>query len=384
MHILHICNDFLGTTAHISLFKELDELGVVQTVFIPIKTGVDSNKRTIDFKTFGSSIVYSRRQSKIIKYLYGYKISKLVHDVERKVNLNEIDLIHASVMCNEGAIAYELYKKYSIPYLTAVRNTDINSYIRIFKWRCGYFKQIAENAKKIIFISSQYTHRFISILHIEDQASIQSKFMVIHNGLQDFYLDNKYENKKNIHDPIKIVVTGAFVRNKNIHTLFKAVNSLRVSGLNVELSAIGNNLATYQSDKKYANKVLSLSKNTPWFQTYEAQPKEELYKTLRSHDIFALVSFRETFGLSYLEALSQGLPIVFTRGEGFDNTYQEGLVGYSALATDSNSIARALKTIIDNYDKIVDNILHLDLSVYRWRNIAEHYLQLYNTIVNKK
>ena len=300
------------------------------------------------------------------------------------VNLDEIDLIHASVMCNEGAIAYELFKKYSIPYLTAVRNSDINSYIRIFKWRFGYFKQIAENAKKIIFISSQYTTRFISILHIENEASIQSKFMVIHNGLQDFYLDHNYENKKNIHNPVKIVITGAFVRNKNIHTLFKAVNSLRDSGVNVELSAIGNNLATYQSDKKYANKILSLSKNNPWFQTYEAQPKEELYKTLRSHDIFALVSFRETFGLSYLEALSQGLPIVFTRGEGFDNTYQEGLVGYSALATDSNSIAGALKTIIDEYDRIVDNISHLDLSVYRWRNIAERYLQLYNTIVNEK
>ena len=74
MHVLHICNDFLGTTAHISLYKELDELGVVQTVFIPIKTGVDANKRTMIFKTFGSSIVYSRRQAKINKYLYGYTI----------------------------------------------------------------------------------------------------------------------------------------------------------------------------------------------------------------------------------------------------------------------------------------------------------------------
>lgn len=147
--------------------------------------------------------------------------------------------------------------------------------------------------------------------------------------------------------------------------------------MNIELAAIGNNLATYNSEKEYADSINRLALSNNWFHTYKAQPKEELYQTLRNYDIFALVSFQETFGLSYLEALSQGLPIIFTKGEGFDNTYPEGLVGYSAIATDSRNIANAIKKMVDNYHDMVVNVSHLDLNIYKWSSIARRYKDLY-------
>ena len=377
MHILHICSEFLGTTAHISLFTELDKLGVVQTIFVPINASANSNRRTMSFQTEGSSIVLSRRQHKIHKYLYGLKIARLTKDAECSINMNDIDLIHASVMCNEGAIAYELSKKYNIPYITAVRNTDINSYMKIFRWRMGYFKKIANNAMKIIFISSQYPQRLKEAMNISENETITSKFEIIHNGLQSFYLDNINKEKHGIHNPVRVVVTGAFVKNKNIHTLFDSIRILRNEGMNIELAAIGNNLATYNSEKEYADSINRLALSNNWFHTYKAQPKEELYQTLRNYDIFALVSFQETFGLSYLEALSQGLPIIFTKGEGFDNTYPEGLVGYSAIATDRRNIANAIKKMVDNYHDMVVNVSHLDLNIYKWSSIARRYKDLY-------
>lgn len=383
MHILHVCNDFLGTTAHISLFKELDALGVVQTVFVPVKQNTDTTKRTIDFKTEGSSLVFSKPQKTYHKYMYGLKIQYLTKDIIRKVDLSQIDLIHTAILCNEGAIAYELHKKYGIPYISAVRNTDLNSYIKFFRWRIPYFKKIATNAEKIIFISSQYPQRLSEVFHLNESSEIVAKYKVIHNGLQNLYLDNKYYQERKIGNPISIVITGAFVQNKNIHGLIDAVKQLRENGYNIILSAIGNNLKSYAAEQEYADSIIEKEKNLSWFHTYPAQPKEQLCQSLREHDIFALFSFQETFGLSYLEALSQGLPIVYTNKEGFDGTYEEGLVGYGGDANDVGSMASALQKCIDNYSTLNHNLSNLNLEDFRWSNIAAVYKKLYESLLIK-
>ena len=42
-------------------------------------------------------------------------------------------------------------------------------------------------------------------------------------------------------------------------------------------------------------------------------------------------SITETFGLVYGEALSQGLLIIYTKGQGFDGQIKEKLAGYSDI-----------------------------------------------------
>lgn len=381
MHILHICNDFLGTTAHESLYSELDKLGIIQTVFVPTKKYVKRPLKKITFQTIGSDIVYSVGLSRYHKVLYGLKIKKLVKDIEKKVELASIDIIHTPILSNEGAVAYELYKVYKIPYITAVRNSDINDYFRIFKWRKPYFRRIVQEAINIIFISSRYPERLKKELHLDDR-NVESKYRIIHNGISDVFLTNKSNHTRYLKEPVKIVMTGAFGRNKNIDGLFKAVQLMRNSGFEIELSAIGNNLSTNPQEKQYAEYIRKLSKENTWFKIYDAQPREELLFSLRNYDIFALVSHHETFGLSYVEALSQGLPIVYTKGEGFDGTYKEGFVGFGACSNSPESISAAITKVINEYQSLIANISDLDLSEYSWTGIASKYFVLYKDILN--
>jgi glycosyltransferase involved in cell wall biosynthesis len=58
-------------------------------------------------------------------------------------------------------------------------------------------------------------------------------------------------------------------------------------------------------------------------------PKEKLLNNYRNSDIFIMPSYNETFGLVYIEAMSQGLPIIYTQNEGVDGYFKEGSVGYS-------------------------------------------------------
>ena len=56
-----------------------------------------------------------------------------------------------------------------------------------------------------------------------------------------------------------------------------------------------------------------------------------------------MLSIMETFGLVYAEAMSQGLPIIYTKGQGFDEQFDEGKVGYHA---DCFNIEEIVKRII--------------------------------------
>lgn len=90
-------------------------------------------------------------------------------------------------------------------------------------------------------------------------------------------------------------------------------------------------------------------------------------------DIFVMVSHSETFGLVYIEALSQGLPILYTRGQGIDGTLKEK-IGEAADSYDENSIKKAICRLIDEYEQYEP----IGKSLYRfsWDNIARDVIRL--------
>ena len=94
-------------------------------------------------------------------------------------------------------------------------------------------------------------------------------------------------------------------------------------------------------------------------------------------------SFTETFGLVYVEALSQGLPVIYTKGQGFDGQFPEGTVGYHVTPTESKDVAEKILKIAENYMKISSNCNN-GIKKYQWKMISEEYLRIYRGIINDK
>ena len=105
-------------------------------------------------------------------------------------------------------------------------------------------------------------------------------------------------------------------------------------------------------------------------------PKEKLIEQYRTHDIFVMPSFTETFGLVYAEALTQGLPVVYTKGQGFDEQFEEGTVGCHCNAFDVNDIANAIENVSMRYKEIQENCVNASLK-FRWNDICEKYQLVY-------
>lgn len=91
----------------------------------------------------------------------------------------------------------------------------------------------------------------------------------------------------------------------------------------------------------------------------------------------------ETFGLVYAEALSQGLPVIYTRGQGFDGQIPDGEVGYSVRYDDVDEIVEKIILIYNNYDSYSSKIKNY-IYKFNWENIADDYNRIYEGIVTKK
>lgn len=384
MHILHISNSYGGTKVYENLYTQLDKLGVQQTVFVPLNAANHSRvgNQMIDFQTEGSKIIYSTVLKPIHRILYMAKINAIVKDLKKSIALSDIDAIHASTLCLDGAVAYKLHLETGLPFICAIRNTDVNDYYKVFVWRKGFFSKILKAASKIVFISPKYKENFLGeIIPAKVKKEIETKVCVIPNGIGNVFLENKSTEHNTFEGVLNLIFVAAFYKGKGLVETIQAIELLRNKGYQITLNAIGRGLPNRPNDKEYMAQVDELIQGKEWVKTQPFKKPAEIIVEMRQANAFIMVSNPETFGLVYVEALSQHLPIIYAQGQGFDGYYPDGFVGYPAEAGNIESIAEKIENLIKNYTQIAENVESLQLDEdFDWCNIGKKYAAIYNSL----
>ena len=91
-------------------------------------------------------------------------------------------------------------------------------------------------------------------------------------------------------------------------------------------------------------------------------------------------SYYETFGLVYPEAMSQGLPVIYSKNQGFDGQFEEGYIGYRVDPHDPLDIAEKINKIVENYSELSQNAIQA-YKKFSWDILAEEYIAIYKSIV---
>lgn len=371
MHILQISSDFIGTKVHENLFRNLASIGVAQTVYCPVRdSNLIGNNR---FEAPHTEVVYDNVVKPFHKYACHVKHHSIFYSLQGKVDLNRIDLCHAATLFTDGGQAYIIYKKYHIPYVVAVRNTDINGFLNVRPeaWLSG--RKILLNAKRIFFISKALMDRFCGHrLIVPLLPEIENKMLLIPNGIDDYYLDHVNHE---IHSGHRVLYVGDFSDNKNIKRLGEAVLQLsEEENLNdIQLTLVGGG-------KAQNNDIQDLiDANSERFHYLgPIYDKAKLCEVFNQHGAFAMPSIYEIFGLVYLEALSQNLPVLYTKRQGIDGLFDES-VGIGVNPMSVQSIKDALRKLIEN--KNVYSNHNVNFEIFRWHNIAQVYESIYQDII---
>lgn len=367
MRILHINCNYIGTTLHQLMIEKLDTLGVENEVFVPT---YDRNTAVIKPN---DNVYVSECFSKWNRVLFDLKQYKIIKAVEEHYDITSFDLIHAYTLFTDGNVARKLSEKYGIPYVVAVRNTDVNVFFKKMLYLRKRGERVLLQAKHVFFLSKTYQktvlERYISKTNI---VNVERKSVMIPNGIDNFWFENKFVDKNidRIVDrlrkkQLRIIYVGGIDKNKNISTTCRAIDILRAQGWSVSFLIVGKikDNSVYNAIKDYVD-------------YYTPRQKEELLELYRQSDIFVMPSYTETFGLVYAEAMSQGLPVIYSRGQGFDGQFCDGLVGYSVDANDSGELARKVLECVDHYCELSGNAERL-VSKFDWEKICQEYKTVY-------
>lgn len=374
-YILHIANDYTGSAVYKNLASELDKLEVRQIIYTPFREKNNIGNNEIKFQLDGSKIIYSPILNwHIDRFFYPYKIFKILKDVQSKIDLKKVKCIHAHTWYSDGGVAYFLSKKYNIPFVVTIRNTDINLFQEKLVYLRPLGKKILRHAKQVILISASYKERVLCQSSLRSMKSqLIDKLRVIPNGVDSFWLANSSPKKKSAIDATyNFLYVGKFTAGKQVPALQQAILLLRSElSQEVRLHLVGG------GDEDDA-KVLELVMKHPNVFTYHGKihDKQALLTLFQNCDVFTMPSLHETFGLVYVEAMLQGLPILYTEGEGIDGFYSEK-IGEKVSVHSIEEIKEKLNLIIDNLDQYSIPLNKIKKN-HDWALIAKEYIDIYD------
>ncbi len=245
--VLHINVNFTNNAVHKNMLNSLDKLSIVNKVYVPTCRNESCEN---------SNVTCSKCFNKIDRVCFQYKQSKIFKDIQSVFDIKNFDCLHAYTLFTDGNVANKLKHKYNIPYVVAIRSTDVNYF---FKYR-PYLRKKGINimceADAIFFLSQPYkTVVFNKYIPKSLRKIIEKKTYIIPNGLDNFWIENVNINKKIIDkNNINVIYAGKINKNKNVSTTQKALDYLRNKGMHISFNIVGE----IQNKKIYNNLLRSL------------------------------------------------------------------------------------------------------------------------------
>ncbi len=296
-----------------------------------------------------------------------------------KINLTEMlkekkyDLVHV----HEPYIPFinwELMTESTIPKVATFHTGwDDGSVIGVFNPFISLFRNtFSSNFKGGIFVSK------ISKKRWRDLFAKKILNEVIHNGIDEIFLPLKNKKTGKI---IKLLFLGRIVSRKGLIYLIKAVNNLSKKRKDFHLTIVGEGPL-----KKKLESYVRLHKLQKFVAFAGEIIGQKRVKYYQQANIFCAPYRDEAFGLTVLEAMATGTPIV-----GFKNSaFKEILKGYPypellVRSKDIDKLAGALEKIIKdkNMRQKTSSWLLKESKKYSWEKIAKETEEFYYKILEK-
>lgn len=255
----------------------------------------------------------------------------------------------------------------TIPSYAVIHGSDI----RELQKRRQDLSVLVSSFRRLLFRSPMLEERAIamgvddSICHLA-LSGIDTSMLMSH---EDFV---KKVSKVEIKE-WKIVYVGKLNTQKCVEIVIDAVGLLKLK-YNLHLDIVGD--GPKGNELKQKVKDLSLEDTiTFWGQ----QPRNISVKLMKDADVFVMVSRNETFGLVYVEAMSQGCIAIGSKGEGIDGFIIDGENGFLVESADSEALANKLRYIFDLNTKERKEIItksYNKATLLTDANAAQQYLDI--------
>ncbi len=280
----------------------------------------------------------------ILLFLWMFIAYRRIAKIIKNGNIKP-DLIHAHKLSYEGLIAYFLSKKLKVPFILTIRGDTDLKLLRHKRLYRRFYTHIVQHAKKVIFLAPwavKPLERYLGITLISDKYTLIPNIINMVEWQQGETIKFK-----------KFITVFNFVsyKRKNIVRVIKAFDKIFSNYPEYGLDIVG--------DGPNRSRIISFIKksNHPdHFHLSGAIEHIALLNLYSKYQGFILPSFPETFGLVFIEALTAGLPIIYSKNSGIDGFFDDFQIGVGVNHRSVEEITRAIEEIIQHANEYKKNI----------------------------
>lgn len=286
------------------------------------------------------------------KYIYKNKIDLLF-----TTDTSSFCFHNPSIILNQDILGFDKLSMNMIPI----------SWEKIRLYAIRYIQIFAMNkANKVIFVSN-YSKDIISKFLKKNISST-----VIYHGIDNnLKVKNDVEWNINSKKKIKLVYVSPVLPYKNHLTVVKAYSKIREMYKNVEIKFIGAYDPTAKVFKNLFEKSKDIKKDDFLGDIHHSEVIKEIYKS----DIFIFASSSETFGISLVEAMSIGIPIICSNKSSLPEILRDGGIYFDPFS--EIDLIKKIKYLFHN-PKIRSKISKKSLSLCKNYNWNENFRKFNN------
>ncbi|MFH1890451.1 MAG: glycosyltransferase family 4 protein [Candidatus Kuenenbacteria bacterium] len=191
---------------------------------------------------------------------------------------------------------------------------------------------------------------------------------------------DSFKNKLNISENSKIILTASrLVKKNDIKSLIKSIHLL-ITHYSLPITLLIAGSGKLETRLKNLTKNLKIEGNVIFLGNVK---HNQVFKYYSIADVFVRPSLSEGMGISFIEAMAAGVPIIGTRVGGIPDFLEDKKTGLFCKVKDPQDLAEKIKLLLEDeslYREIRDNGLKLT-EKYDWDLIGESMRKIIDNLI---
>lgn len=278
----------------------------------------------------------------------------------QKHQKSNYDIIHAHDHL-AGHAAYVINRKWEVPYILTLHNTNFITR-SIPEWKLPYVRDVIKHAEKVIVVGQK-------LYEVIQEDYNPENLILIPNYIDTSRFTLRGELPSN---PFKFLTVTSLFYKKRIDKMIEAFASIR-DKVNAELHIVGSGEDRNNLERIVKN--LNLDSNVKF---HGSVSNEQLVPFYHQSHAYLSTSLVETFGVSIIEAMSCGLPVLCTPSGGpeyiVDNT--------SGMVSGPEAFDKNMLKLINNFDQYNPESIRSKVEEnYSKNKIIPQILNIYKSVL---
>lgn len=293
--------------------------------------------------------------------------------IKKIIKNKQIDFIHAHWIIPQGLLSVFIKLLYKVPFIMTVHGSDIS---RLNYFLIKFFIKLTLQKCDICTVNSSSTKKKLMDIFIPKNIKVlpmgvdTEKF---HPSKHDDTLKTEYKIK----GPFLLFV-GRLSRDKGIEYLIKAMPQIIKKYSDTKLLIIGDGAL-----REFLRELIRKMKIQKNVIIIGGRSNNELPKYYATADVFISPSLTEGQGVTLIEAIVSGTPVIGSNIGGIPEIIKNNETGLLVREKHPDQIAAAVIKLLDNQElreKLVKEGQEYIKQKFDWANVSKQFKAVYSDI----